>query len=172
MTPEIPLLSVALATEGSRELQTARLIGSDYHLRQGKFGDLTELISSSDMHGDGCGGPPVDFLVTATVLSKGGNTSGLAPKLHALYRELGLPEFGFGHKRQAKPWTLLALMQDSEHLARLVLSQLTGWKAKYAIELLDLCLARPPEDADLRTKLERKRQEVGLYHKVSRRGVV
>ena len=164
--PEIPLFSLALSTDGNRDLQNAYLIGSDYLLRHGNFDDLIELISSSDLQGDGSGGPPIDFLISSAVLSKGGNKSFLARKLQGIYRELGIREFGFNHKRQAKPWTLLTLVQDSEELARLVLSHLKDWCAKDAIDLLELCLSRPPDNAAARKELENRREKLYSYQRV------
>lgn len=164
--PEISLFSVALAPEGSRPLQNALLRASDFFLRIGYFGELLELISSSNLRGDGVGGPAIDFLLTSTILSKGGTRSQLRERLKTIHDELKIPELKLNHVVRKKPWVLLPRIKDHHRLTRLVLRKLSEWNAKTCIDLIDLSLSRPIKNTALRKDLERKRKEISLYQKV------
>ena len=164
--PEISLFSVALASEGSRPMQNAILKASDFFLRKGYFEDLLELISSSDLRGDGVGGPGIDFLLSSAILSKGGTRSDFREKLNTVFNELGIPELKFSHSVHKKPWTLLARMKDHNHLAQLVLGKLDEWNAKTCIDMIDLCLSRPLKNARAKDDLEKKKREIALHQKV------
>ena len=165
--PEISLFSVALAPEGSRALQNAILIASDFFLRKGYFEELLELISSSNLHGDGVGGPAIDFLLSSAILSKGGTRSELRERLKTIYNQLKIPELKFNHVVQKKPWVLLPRIKDHHQLTRLVLRKLNEWNAKTCIDLIDLCLSRPIKNTVLRIDLEKKRKEISLHQKVA-----
>ena len=164
--PEISLFSVALAPEGSRPLQNALLRASDFFLRIGYFEELLELISSSNLRGDGVGGPAIDFLLTSAILSKGGTRSQLRERLKKICDELKIPELKLNHVVQKKPWVLLPRIKDHHKLTRLVLRKLNEWNAKTCIDLIELCLSRPIKNTALRKDLERKRKEISLYQKV------
>lgn len=166
--PEISLFSVALSSEGSRHMQNAILKVSDFFLRKGYFEDLLELISSSDLRGDGVGGPAVDFLLSAAILSKGGTRSEVREKLKTIYQQLDIPELKFSHSAHKKPCTLLARMNDHDHLAQLVFGKLEKWNAKTCIDLIELCLSHPLKNARLREDLEKKKREISLHQKISR----
>ncbi|KAJ7371023.1 Zinc finger FYVE domain-containing protein 26 [Desmophyllum pertusum] len=163
--PEISLFSVALAPEGSRPLQNAILKASDFFLRKGYFEELLELISSSDLRGDGVGGPAIDFLLSSAILSKGGTRSELRETLQTIYNQLEIPELKFGHVVHKKAWILLARIKDHHQLTRLVLRKLNEWNAKTCIDLIELCLSRPIKNIVLRKDLERKRKEISLHQK-------
>lgn len=165
--PEISLFSVALAPEGSRPLQNAILKASDFFLRKGYFEELLELISSSDLRGDGVGGPAIDFLLSSAILSKGGTRSELRETLQTIYNQLEIPELKFGHVVHKKAWILLARIKDHHQLTRLVLRKLNEWNAKTCIDLIELCLSRPIKNIVLRKDLERKRKEISLHQKVT-----
>lgn len=164
--PEISLFSVALAPEGSRSLQNAILRASDFFLRKGYFEELLELISSSNLRGDGVGGPVIDFLLSSAILSKGGTRSVLRETLKTIYNQLKIPELKLNHVVQKKPWVLLPRIKDHHQLTRLVLRKLNEWNAKTCIDLIDLCLSRPTKNTVLTKDLERKRKEISLYQKV------
>lgn len=164
--PEISLFSVALASEGSRPLQNAILKASDFFLRKGYFEDLLELISSSDLRGDGVGGPAIDFLLSSAILSKGGTRSEVRDRLKTIYTQLGIPELKFCHSVHKKPWTLLPRIKDHDQLAHLVLGKLNEWNAKTCIDLIELCLSRPLKNIGLREDLERERKRIALHQKV------
>lgn len=164
--PEISLFSVALAPEGSRSLQNAILRASDFFLRKGYFEELLELISSSNLRGDGVGGPVIDFLLSSAILSKGGTRSVLRETLKTIYNQLKIPELKLNHVVQKKPWVLLPRIKDHHQLTRLVLRKLNEWNAKTCIDLIDLCLSRPTKNTVLTKDLERKRKELSLYQKV------
>lgn len=164
--PEISLFSVALAPEGSRSLQNTILRASDFFLRKGYFEELLELISSSNLRGDGVGGPVIDFLLSSAILSKGGTRSVLRETLKTIYNQLKIPELKLNHVVQKKPWVLLPRIKDHHQLTRLVLRKLNEWNAKTCIDLIDLCLSRPTKNTVLTKDLERKRKELSLYQKV------
>lgn len=164
--PEISLFSVALAPEGSRSLQNAILRASDFFLRKGYFEELLELISSSNLRGDGVGGPVINFLLSSAILSKGGTRSVLRETLKTIYNQLKIPELKLNHVVQKKPWVLLPRIKDHHQLTRLVLRKLNEWNAKTCIDLIDLCLSRPTKNTVLTKDLERKRKEISLYQKV------
>lgn len=164
--PEISLFSVALAPEGSRSLQNTILRASDFFLRKGYFEELLELISSSNLRGDGVGGPVIDFLLSSAILSKGGTRSVLRETLKTIYNQLKIPELKLNHVVQKKPWVLLPRIKDHHQLTRLVLRKLNEWNAKTCIDLIDLCLSRPTKNTVLTKDLERKRKEISLYQKV------
>ena len=133
---------------------------------KGYFEDLLELISSSDLRGDGVGGPGIDFLLSSAILSKGGTRSDFREKLNTVFNELGIPELKFSHSVHKKPWTLLARMKDHNHLAQLVLGKLDEWNAKTCIDMIDLCLSRPLKNARAKDDLEKKKREIALHQKV------
>lgn len=164
--PEISLFSVALASEGSRPLQNAILKASDFFLRKGYFEELLELISSSDLRGDGVGGPSIDFLLSSAILSKGGTRSQVRDKLKTIYSQLDIPELKFSHAVHKKPWTLLHRIKDHDRLAQLVLGKLKEWNAKTCIDLIELCLSRPLKNTGLREDLKRKKKTISLHQKV------
>ena len=165
--PEISLFSVSLAPEGSRSLQNAFLRASDFFLRKGYFEELLELISSSNLRGDGVGGPVIDFLLSSAILSKGGTRSKLRETLEAIYHQLKIPQLKLNHVVQKKPWVLLPRIKDYHQLTRLVLRKLKEWNAHTCIDLIDLCLSRPTKNTVLTKDLERKRKEISLYRKVA-----
>lgn len=165
--PEISLFSVSLAPEGSRALQNAFLRASDFFLRKGCFEELLELISSSNLRGDGVGGPAIDFLLTSAILSKGGTRSELRETLKTIYHQLKIPELKLNHMVQKKPWVLLPRIKDYHQLTRVVLRKLKEWNAKTSIDLIDLCLSRSTKNTALTKDLERKRKEISLYRKVA-----
>lgn len=165
--PEISLFSVSLAPEGSRALQNAFLRASDFFLRKGCFEELLELISSSNLRGDGVGGPAIDFLLTSAILSKGGKRSELRETLKTIYHQLKIPELKLNHMVQKKPWVLLPRIKDYHQLTRVVLRKLKEWNAKTSIDLIDLCLSRSTKNTALTKDLERKRKEIALYRKVA-----
>ena len=165
--PEISLFSVSLAPEGSRYLQNAVLKASDFFLRKGYFEELLELISSSNLRGDGVGGPAIDFLLSSAILSKGGTRSKLRETLKTIYHQLKIPEFKLNHVVQKKPWVLLPRIKDYHQLTSLVMRKLKEWNAKTCIDLIDLCLSRPTKNTALTKDLERKRKEISLYQKVA-----
>lgn len=165
--PEISLFSVSLAPEGSRSLQNAFLRASDFFLRKGYFEELLELISSSNLRGDGVGGPAIDFLLSSAILSKGGTRSELRETLKTVYHQLKIPELKLNHVVQKKPWALLPRIKDYHQLTRLVMRKLKEWNAKTCIDLIDLCLSRPTKNTVLTKDLERKRKEISLYQKVA-----
>lgn len=165
--PEISLFSVSLAPEGSRYLQNAFLKASDFFLRKGYFEELLELISSSNLRGDGVGGPAIDFLLSSAILSKGGTRSELRETLKTIYHQLKIPEFKLNHVVRKKPWVLLPRIKDYHQLTRLVMKKLKEWNAKTCIDLIDLCLSRPAKNTALTKDLERKRKEISLYQKVA-----
>ena len=165
--PEISLFSVSLAPEGSRALQNAFLRASDFFLRKGCFEELLELISSSNLRGDGVGGPAIDFLLTSAILSKGGTRSKLRETLKTIYHQLKIPELKLNHMVQKKPWVLLPRIKDYHQLTRVVLRKLKEWNAKTSIDLIDLCLSRSTKNTALTKDLERKRKEISLYRKVA-----
>lgn len=163
--PEISLFPLTLAAEEDTELQKAFLIGSDFYLCEGNFEYLLEIISSSDMLGDGRSGSRIDFLFTAAILSRGGKPE--FSRLDVALYELGLPDIGRSHMWQEKPWTLLPQIQDNDQLARLVLSSIHQWKAHVCLDVLRLCLSRRPSNCAFVVELERKRREIMLFQKVS-----
>lgn len=165
--PEISLFSVALAPEGSRPLQDAILKASDFFLRRGYFEELLELISSSNLRGDGVGGPAIDFLLSSAILSRGGTRSELRERLKTICNQLKIPELKLNHVVQKKPWVLLPRIKDHHQLTRLVLRKLNEWSAKTCIDLIDLCLSRPIKNTVLRKDLDRKRKEISLHQKVA-----
>ena len=165
--PEISLFSVSLAPEGSRSLQNAFLRASDFFLRKGYFEELLELISSSNLRGDGVGGPAIDFLLSSAILSKGGTRSELRETLKTIYHQLKIPELKLNHVVQKKPWVLLPRIKDYHQLTRLVMRKLKEWNANTCIDLIDLCLSRPSKNTVLTKDLERKRKEMSLYQKVA-----
>lgn len=165
--PEISLFSVALASEGSLPLQNALLRASDFYLRKGYFEDLLELINSSDLRGDGTGGPAIDFLLSSAILSKGGTRSQLRGKLKTVYSQLDIRELKFSHSVHKKPWTLLPKIKDPEQLAELVLGNLSNWKAKTCIDLIELCLSRALKNVGLKEELERRRKKITIHQEVS-----
>ena len=165
--PEISLFSVALASEGSRPLQNAILKASDFFLRKGYFEELLELISSSDLRGDGVAGPVIDFLLSSAILSKGGSRSQVRDKLKNVYSQLDVPALKFSHSVHKKPWTLLPKIKDHYQLAQLVLGKLKEWNANTCIDLIELCLSRPLENIGLREELERKRKKISLHQRVN-----
>lgn len=164
--PEISVFPLTLTSEEQIEVQKAFLRGSDYYLRQGNFKYLVELISSSDMLGDGSGGARIDFLFTSAVLSRGGKPQ--SNQLDSDLNELGIPEIGRSSQWQEKPWTLLPQIRNNDQLAELVLSSMHQWKAQVCFDVLILCLSRPPSNCALVVELERKRREIILYQKVGR----
>lgn len=164
--PEISLFSVALASEGSRPLQNAVLKASDFFLRKGYFEELLELISSSDLRGDGVAGPVIDFLLSSAILSKGGSRSQVRDKLKNVYDQLDVPALKFSHSVHKKPWTLLPRIKDHDQLAQLVLGKVKEWNANTCIDLIELCLSRPLQNISLREELERKRTKISLHQRV------
>jgi len=165
--PEISLCSVSLAPEGSRSLQNAFLRASDFFLRKGYFEELLELISSSNLRGDGVGGPAMDFLLSSAILSRGGTRSELRETLKTVYQQLKIPELKLNHVVQKKPWVLLPRIRDYHQLTRLVMRKLKEWNAKTCIDLIDLCLSRSTKNTVFTKDLERKRKEISLYRKVT-----
>lgn len=165
-SPQIFLSSLALSAEDAREQQYACQKTSDYYLRQGNFDVLLELISTSCFHEDGSGSRPVDFLLTSAVLSRGGLSSMFVKRLDVALSDLNVPSIGFTHKWQKKPWSLLAQIKDNDHLAQLVLSKMREYKAKDALDILNLAMSRPPKNTALRKELEHRKKELNLHIKV------
>jgi hypothetical protein len=166
-SPEISLSSLALSSEDAREQQYAYQTSSDYYLRQGNFDLLLELIRASCFHGDGSGSSPVDFLLTSAILSKGGLSNMFIKRLDVALSDLNVPSIGFTLKWQKKPWSLLAQIKNNDHLAQLVLSKMREYKAKDALDMLDLAMSRPPKNIALRKELEHRKRELNLHIKVS-----
>ncbi|XP_048586399.1 zinc finger FYVE domain-containing protein 26-like isoform X2 [Nematostella vectensis] len=165
---EIPLFSLALAPDGSRELQQAFLKVSDHYLRQGNFHLLLECLDSTSFSSNGSSSHPVDFLLTSAVLSKGGTSTHYASDLEEVLCGLNLEAIGYSQTWRKRPWILLARLDDNEHLTQLVLSKLREWRAKDCMDLLELCLSRPPKSCALITELERRRKELRVYMQITR----
>lgn len=164
--PEISLFSVALASEGSVPLQNAIIKTSDFFLRKGYFEDLLELISSSDLRGDGVAGPPIDFLLNSAILHKGRTRSQTRNKLKTVFRELGIPELKLSHAVRKKPWILIPRIKQQEQLAQLVLGHLIEWESATCIDLIELCLSRSLKNVAIREDLERNKKTIAINQKV------
>ena len=168
-TPKIPLFPLTLSSEGQEDFQKAFVRGSDFYFREGNLEHLLEIISYSDLLGDGSSGSRIDFLFTSAILSRGGMSQ--LNRLDVVLNELGIPEMGRSHKWQERPWSLLPQIQDNDQLAELVLSSMHQWKAIVCLDVLSLCLSRLPGNSALTTELQRRRKEITLYQKVRNQAI-
>lgn len=164
--PEISLFSVALASEGSLPLQNAIIKTGDFLLRKGYFQDLLELISSSDLRGDGMAGPPIDFLLNSAILRKGRTRSQTRDKLKTVCKELGIPELKLSHAVHKKPWILIRRIKQQEQLSQLVLGHLSEWNSATCIDLIELCLSRSLKNIAMREDLETNKKTITISQKV------
>ena len=164
--PEISLFSVALASEGSLPLKNAIIKTGDFLLRKGYFQDLLELISSSDLRGDGLAGPPIDFLLNSAILRKGRTRSQTRDKLKTVCKELGIPELKLSHAVHKKPWILIRRIKQQEQLSQLVLGHLSEWNSATCIDLIELCLSRSLKNIAMREDLETNKKTITINQKV------
>ena len=79
------------------------------------------------------------------------------------------PSSVFPHSLSAgeQGWEHLFRVQDTNLQARVALQVLDQWPLGACRELLEFCLSKSNMDASLEDQLQKKKQEMDMYHNVS-----